>query len=498
MSVAKKIVLIITMGFVLTNCSINDKEELNIEFVINPKLSDSIPSLQVSFDYKSDSSGLITLRYENNSWGDNNIFNCLKEIDVVPKPKEVTFLSDSSKIVIKTEPNLNSTVNYSIIQDYKGVPLNQKRYRPIIDSTYFHVLGMRLFAVPEGVFKSDTSKVNIKINYALKTSNEMFHSSFGKNKFQNINVTRDELYASFFVGGDFRRYSFTNKKDTTFFVTRGNWKSFTDKDILSILERVIKSQRDFWKDERKSNFSVSLIPTYESWYSIGGSGFSSSFISFASNNNKVTLSNMRWLYNHELLHKYIGRTIINESDVTQYWFSEGFTDYYSYKLQLKYSQLNVFEFINTINSEVVIPHYKDSTNNTPNDKLTYGKYWGNYQKYMKLPYRRGLLYAFLIDNQIKENSNYKLSLDNLMLDLYKSSLKDKDMRLNQSVFISTLSKYLKTSNVESDFQKYILKGELIDFKNHLPNEISIYYQDNIPLFKIDKVHSSELEKKLKM
>lgn len=484
--------IILTIG-----CTIKKEIPADIEFTVVSKLRDSIPAVEVSFNYVSDKNGLIKLRYENNSWGNNDLFNCIQDLQVLPKPENIEFNKDSSFITIKTTPNLLLSINYKIIQDYKGPPSNQRRYRPMMDKNYFHVLGMRLFMIPEGVFESESSNANIKINYKRASENEFFHSSFGKENVQNIEVNREDLYASFFVGGDYRRYSFTHKKDSIYFITRGDWKSFTDQDILNQLKQTISAQKEFWSDPRRGNFSVTLTPTYETWYSVGGSGFSNSFISFASNNEKVTLTQMKWLYNHELFHKWVGRTIQIENDVEQYWFSEGFTDYYSYKLMLKNDFLNVSEYIKILNKDVITPHYKDPVNTVPNSKLTFNEYWSNYAKYMKLPYRRGLLYAFLLDSQIKKQSNYTQSLDNLMIDLFQLSLKDEALRLNQKVFIQNLVKYLNHSKVKSDFERYILEGNLIDFQDQLPDGLSIENKNNISLLKLDSENYIEITNRLK-
>lgn len=490
-------IYIILLSILIIACTTKKEIPADIEFTISPKLNDSKPAVQVNFDFKSDKNGLITLRYENNSWGNNDVFNCILDLQVLPKPKNIEFKRDSSLIRIQTKPNLLSSINYKIIQDYDGPPLNQYRYRPMIDKNYFHALGMRLFIMPEGIFESDSSKAKIKITYQSYSDEEIFHSSFGKEHVQHIEVNRDELYGSFFLGGDYRRYSFTYETDSIYFITRGNWKAFTDQDILIQLKQTISSQRKFWNDPRKGNYSVSLTPTYETWYSIGGSGFSNSFVSFASNNEEVSLSQMKWLYNHELLHKWISRTIINENEVEQYWFSEGFTDYYAYKLMLKNDFLDVTEYLDILNSEVIIPHYQDPFNTIPNSELTFEEYWSNYAKYMKLPYRRGLLYAFLLDNQIKKHSNYAQSLDNVMIDLFQLSLKDESLRLNEDVFIRSLLKYLNHLQVKSDFDGYILEGNLIDFQDELPDGLTIEYKNNIPLLKFDSEDVSDLGKRLK-
>ena len=165
---------------------------------------------------------------------------------------------------------------------------------------------------------------------------------------------------------------------------------------------------------------------------------------------------------------------------------------------LKNNYLSVQEFIDIINDEVITPHYLDPVNSIPNSELTFEEYWTNYAKYMKLPYRRGLLYAFLIDNQIRQQNDFTKSLDNLMHDLFEMALNDKSMRFNHSVFIHHLLKYLHHNDVKLDFEQYILEGQLIDFEDELPIGLSIYYHDNIPIFKVDEENYSELGKKLKL
>ena len=483
-----KISSIMFLLLIIFSCSKKENHEVSLIYNINPNYSDSL-SLDVNFVYKSDDKGILLLNYENSSWGDNDIFNCIKNFKVSPKPISVDFNKDSNNIIIKTKANLKNTIKYSIVQNFKDPLLNKYRYRPILDKNYFHILGMRLLMIPEGVFDKENSKEKITFNWGTIPNNGLFHSSFGVDKKQDLEITEEELNASFFVGGDFRRYMFDYKGDSIYFITRGDWKYFYDEDIFNILKETIRFQNDFWNDPRKGIYSVSLLPTYEPWttiskaYSVGGSGLPNSFISFASNNEGVTQKKISWLYNHELLHKWISRTIKNDNEVEQYWFSEGFTDYYAYKLMLKNDKINVEEFIETINKEVIIPHYKDPINTIPNSELTFQKYWSNYNLYQKLPYRRGLLYAFLIDTQIKEQSTFVWSLDNLMKDLLEMSLSDEDLRLNNVLFKELLTKYLNCQAL-TDFENYIVNGQLIDFTNKLPEGMSLDLKNNIPLLMI--------------
>lgn len=479
----------------MISCSSNITES-KVHYKVTPSFQEK--KIDVQFSQASDENGNLVLIYENESMGESNLMNCLQNLNVTPEASNIEIIRDSSLIKIYGKPNQTYKISYSIIKDYKQAPLNQYRYRPIVDSTYFHVLGTKLFVYPASLFPNQEAKVSISIDWFFKNKNDVFHSSFGFNRKQRLNISQNELYASFFVGGDFRRYEFQYKNKPVYFVSRGNLSSIDDNTVLEILKKTIKNQHDFWKDSIHDQFSVSLIPTYEkNHYSIGGSALTNSFISYASNNVGTTQERMTWLYNHELMHKWIGRTIQIEKDVVEYWFSEGFTDYYAYKLMLKNNVINAEEYINILNHKVLIPHYKDKVANVPNSELTFQNYWSNYGTYAKLPYRRGLLYAFLIDNQIKKQTNFTKSLDDVMFDLYRKSKSDRSFRVNKTIFLEYLSKYLENVYATKEFTKYILEGDFINFENNLFDGLKIEKNKKNSTFKINTQQNNRLLDQLK-
>lgn len=433
-------------------------------------IADSLPRIEVAFNWKSDSQGYLKLKYENESWGDVDIYDCITDLNVYPSPESIQIDRDSSLIVIKVRPDFAHTIKYAIVQDFKEPLKNHHRYRPLINETYFHLLGMRLFMTPTDLFPEEEAKARVRVSWLDMPEGRLFHSSFGADLEQELWVTREELYSSFFVGGDFRRYAFTYQDKPVYFLTRGNWVSLDEEEVLEILKEVIVSQHRFWKAPMGDRYSVTLIPTTEKeGYSIGGSGLTDSFISFASNNPEITLTLMDWLYNHELLHKWMGRTIKNENEVAQYWFSEGFTDYYAYKLMLRNDRIDFSAYIDLFNLEIITPHYANpnGVSTTPNDDLTFETYWSQYRVYGKLPYRRGCLYAFYLDNQIKRHSNGTKSLDDLMRDLLERSESDPEFRLHEATFLEALSVY-EIPGYKDQYERYINKGELIDFQEGLP------------------------------
>mgnify|MGYP005990353947 CR=1 FL=1 len=485
------------IALLFSSCQLPKQTKIDIKYIVTPDFDRK--SLDIEFSKKAPSNGKLKLLFENESMGETDLFNCLRNFKVTPIAKQIKFVKDSSYIEIEGLANQEYTINYSIVKDYKHPPINQKRYRPIIDSTYFHVLGTKLFMYPSDLFSDQSTKTPIQIQWNFKSENDLFHSSFGYGKMQSLNISLDELHNSFFVGGDFRRYTFDYKKKPIHFVTRGKWKFINDEDILRILKQTINNQHTFWNDTINKTFSVSLIPTYEeNSYSVGGSSLTSSFISYASNNRGTTKDKMAWLYNHELMHKWIARTIQVKEDVVYYWFSEGFTDYYTYKLMLKNDILTLGDFIKKVNSRVLIPHLTDKVATKPNGELTFQKYWSNYDLYGKLPYRRGFLYAFLLDHQIKRKTNFSKSLDDVMFRFHKKAKMDKNFRIDDTIFTNVLSLYLDQESVNKDFEKYIQLGEIINFEKHLFKGMYIKKTHEAYIFEVNPAQKTKLLHKLKI
>ena len=75
-----------------------------------------------------------------------------------------------------------------------------------------------------------------------------------------------------------------------------------------------------------------------------------------------------------------------------------------------------------------------------------------------MPYRRGLIFAFYLDNQIRINSGDKYSLRDFLLDL-----KSKGENITIDYFIEIGSKYLPKEKLIEDIDLYIIKGKFIDF-----------------------------------
>jgi len=203
-----------------------------------------------------------------------------------------------------------------------------------------------------------------------------------------------------------------------------------------------------------------MIPTVqEKGSSFQGSGLTNSFALNASNNQDLEFEGLVYLFNHELQHNWIGSLIKNAEEEKQYWFSEGFTDYYTIKNIAKdnINNLNEDYFFKELNGFIRLL-LSSSVKEMPNSDMTYENFWSGNQDIQKLPYRRGALLAFYLDNKIKQDTNGDKSLDNVLLD-FKNDALNNEQKITHTYFIKTVNNYLK-EDFEPFFDKHIEEGKL--------------------------------------
>jgi predicted metalloprotease with PDZ domain len=240
---------------------------------------------------------------------------------------------------------------------------------------------------------------------------------------------------------------------------RGDWK-FSDEEFFGLVEKIVRAQRSFWNDHDFPYYLITLIPTGEQCCSYGGTGLTNSFATFISTNTGIDLR-MKYLLAHELLHTWIGQKISitdtpDQPEALLYWFSEGFTDYYTRELLLRAGLITLDEYIADYNKKIY-DYYVSPARNAPNARVPQ-EFWKD-RFVGKLPYQRGDLLAHRWNAGIKTAHEERFSLDDMMryiLGLTKTSgLVVSDTALNR-----VIQPYL-TQEILGDLRKYIEKGETI-------------------------------------
>ncbi|MEL6810808.1 MAG: M1 family aminopeptidase [Bacteroidota bacterium] len=456
-----KLSLCLVALVLMASCSVSPQPD--IVYAISSVENDETPQLKILLNFPAEPDGTTSLSFQNKAWGQDSLHNVISSIKVRNAEAEIS-KNDDKGFTIAHSPDLEMLeVEYTLQQDREGVLTTKNDFRPIIEDTYFHIYAHNLFMLPEYLVTEENEPFSVVLEWEGFSEDMAVINSFGSNQRRQFieNTTEQDFHNAIFVGGDYRENSFEVSGNQVVLAIRGDWKVFTDEEMTSILEKTILAQRSFWQDHSQPYFLVTMTPTFEEQgSSFHGTGLTNSFALTASNNDNLEVTGLTYLINHELQHNWTGKMIQNENEEEQYWFSEGFTEYYTYKNIARYEiyGLDKSYFLEEFN-QLIANLYTSPVCKAPNSAINYENFWSDFE-YSKLPYRRGALFAFFLDHKIQQDSEGTLSLDDVMLKIKEDALSE-GQKLTHTYFIKTVNDFLE-EDIEPFFYKHIIDGDLID------------------------------------
>jgi predicted metalloprotease with PDZ domain len=184
---------------------------------------------------------------------------------------------------------------------------------------------------------------------------------------------------------------------------------------------------------------VTLAPFDDQSVDDDGSGFTDAFMLFLSHEDTFDETRVRLLA-HEIFHHWNPMSMgpMAEDEALR-WFFEGFTAYYEAVIPLRAGLLSYGEYLDYLNRR--LREYQTS----PLRKLTIAEW----QKVphssgpgYELSYSRGAVLALWADAAIRERSEGKSSLDNVMLDLVRDAQGSTTPELTEDRVFAALARYL--------------------------------------------------------
>lgn len=280
-------------------------------------------------------------------------------------------------------------------------------------------------------------------------------------------------------------YCVTTKEDKYGNDLQGNLGPFFESYFQSI--------HKFWNDTDFPFYFLAVTALQNNQKEIGGGGFGIRN-GFAMKLGRPFGTWEKYVTAHETAHTWIGlKMMLGESSFDHQWFGEGFNDYTTI-INLSNSKIyGQEEFLDYLNEENFKQHYASEVKGAHNDSIA-SNYWTDYANYGKIPYRRGLIYAFYLDNQIRLASNGKFTLRNMLLDLFQlRKAKKKDEILTVDDFMDVGAAYLDKKELSAQIQRYMIEGQPIDFNNiKLIAEFNIEINNYIP--KLSLTEHADLSK----
>lgn len=215
---------------------------------------------------------------------------------------------------------LRYTVRYDPFEVELTLPdgSRQKKSLPRQASYFYHRVNLR-WPVPEG---PADKPVRCQFRWVGFPADWRLVSSWSVDRREElVDTTLRGLRKAIFAGGDFRM---ATSRGGLVLVTRGTWP-FSDASMLDLMDRIAASQTAVWRDRGVSGHRIFLMPTTRTWE---GEGRTHALI-MEGNPDTYDPRYFQRLLSHELFHEWNPRRLNYPDDEELYWFTEGFTDYYT-------------------------------------------------------------------------------------------------------------------------------------------------------------------------
>ncbi len=366
----------------------------DVEYQLTPLLSEqALTAVQVDLRFAGDADGETLLDLPDSWGGEEELWRELEDIQVIAGAEIADGETPSARI-LRHPPGSRIHLRYRIVQNWKKGPptaADGNPYRPIIQPTWFHLIGNAALILPE-LEESATARIRVDgLPPGWSFASDLEHAG----------LTLGQARASISVGGDYRIVS--NPSDGLRVAIRGDWE-FADEQFLASVARITQGHRRFWKDA-DAPFLVSmtnLVIPEPGQFSLGGTGLEDAFAFFATPN--VDERRIARLLAHEALHTWIPSRIGNlpaTDEAADYWLSEGFTEFYTARLMVKEGSWSPQEFAVDLN-EMLAAYAVSPGRALPNARVV-SDFWKD-SHIQQLPYQRGRLVATLWDAQLRASS----------------------------------------------------------------------------------------------
>ncbi len=446
------------------------------------------PLLQVTLEYTPSTSDSTVFIYgEPNFGGQNEIFKVVQNIQsadsvkLTPGQRKITVYHTSAGL-----KKISYTINGQLVGNPKRATVDEL-FRPLITPDVLYLVPLFFMLNPVG--HTATSATVQWVNYPPGVP-YFISTGAGASPATKQTIALDKQQDEVIFMGKalvinttkvhgIPYYAITSKKDTI-------------NNITAQLQPFFKSYftglRNFWQDDNAPYYYISVLPLLsidKPW----ATGFSQSHGFIMRYSGKFGDEKKRVLA-HETSHSWIGNSMqIGNDEFDNQWFGEGFNDYVMLVNLVKAGIQNKAAFLDYVNKDNLLAHYSSNVKNAPNDSIA-AKFWVD-KNYQTLPYKRGFIYAFYFDNQVRLASGGRFTIRNFLLDLYKRNqqIHKANPKSNLSIndYIAAAAKYLPEKQVRTELETNLIKGQPLNFKNiKLIIGFNIHYNDSIPVLTISK------------
>ena len=391
--------------------------------------------------------------------GQPDIFTGVEHLSVELPATMVVHAAERS-VMVRYSGKKEFTVHYEVRDTHTSVMgVRGESFRPLISADYFFSHGINIFLVP--ALRDAAKKARLSLEWSRPPAFPIFYCYAPEHRKGKLTAPfADEFLFSPITGAtNMTVDTFKVGKVTDYIVLRNYPGNPMTRDAVGAYFRTYyEAINGYWNDEGERPFSLVLHPFLEANNNISGVAYNTGFVGRYKRDTTFNRDQV-FVLSHEIGHHWLGQGIT--IGMNDQWFGEGFNDYVSFCILASTKQVTAEEF--TAKMNVAFQKlYSSPVRNTPNDSV-FVNYW-KMGDYNRLPYWRGTIFAFWLDNRIRLASGNGMCLRDLLLALMPlRKTEDGEQRITREDFQRTAAVFVPDPEIRAAFDRYIMKGETIAF-----------------------------------
>ncbi len=380
------------------------------------------PCVRLCLRAQADEDGRCALEQKGHWAGTEDSSGDLKEVRAQGEDGRELVLEAAGhgRWTVAAHPRETIRVSWSIPKN--GVlqsTVHQDHYRAALTDELFHAIGFHLWIAP--VALASDKPVRIALDWrGFDEIGWTCVSSFGTAAHLLLERPLDEFRGAVFLAGRYALHERSIRGRRLVVALPEQGLVAADGAFADLCARVVETQRAFFEDWNYPFYLISAVPTLPAdprSHSMGGTGLVDSFALFLQQGTDLgsrapIRPQILHVLAHEMFHNWCGHgTPVREPEELCYWFSEGFTDFFTRRLLLRAGLTTPAEYAASL-QQSLREYAQNPQRNCSNEQIRAG-FWKE-RETGEMPYRRGDLVAARLDFGIRTKTAGRQSLDDFL------------------------------------------------------------------------------------
>ena len=361
----------------------------------------SLRAVEITMDFAGDADGRTRVRLPEDWAGTLRLDRTVTDA----RAEGARLTRRGSEITLRHRPGAPVRLTYRVAQDYSGPPRVgfDRPYRPSTIPEGFTLVGWTVFGPVDGRERDGVTFQWGAAPTGWTLASDLDHAAGALTDFES-------LADSVLVGGrDLRLVTMTAAGGPVRVAVLGDWR-FSVEALAERYGRVVEASADFW-GERDRPFFLALTPLAGP-AGVGaqsGLGLGDGLAVWLSNDS--SLDEASHVLVHEQQHVWmpdrLGGLSEGRAEALDFWFSEGFTDFYTLRILLRAGLATPEAHLEALNR--ALRAQAEAPPGLGNADVA--RAFFSDRRIAGLPYQRGLLLALTVDDRLRRRSGGRSDLD---------------------------------------------------------------------------------------